>query len=119
MKDLISDCILCEERALHINGEGNLQGAEVVIPNAALVIPDPVMVEEKVATCFDEDDGLNNYGTRNYVQVSRKRFYDFCQGDYIRESYCDHRENNQYADPIPCEFGCERGACLESNPYTS
>ena len=101
---------------LVLNGDASLDGADTVIINELppYIEPDPVIVDEslRVIKCFDEDGGLNHYDTKNYVQISSKRYYDFCQGDYLREVFCaPNSHSKQVADLYHCEFGCAQGRC--------
>jgi hypothetical protein len=106
---------------LVLNGNASLHGADtVIIQHPAYVEPDPVIVDESLSVnrCVDQDEGLNDYYTKNYVQVAAKRYYDFCQGDYVREIFCaPNTHRKEVANMYLCEFGCEQGACLRQPTY--
>jgi hypothetical protein len=108
--------------SLVLNGNGSLDGADTVIIRdpVAYIEPDPVIVDNslRVSKCTDEDSGLNYLDTRNYVQIDVKRYYDFCQGDNLREVFCaanSHRK--EVSEKIPCEFGCSRGRCCDQGEF--
>ncbi|HLC51682.1 MAG TPA: hypothetical protein VJI98_00380 [Candidatus Nanoarchaeia archaeon] len=100
---------------LVMNESANLQGAPVA---DGLVVPDPLIVDDslRVASCFDEDP-INDYYRKGYVQIAAKRYFDFCQGDYLREYVCSN-SRKEIADQFNCEFGCENGACLRISTYS-
>ena len=85
----------------------------LTVPFILLIIVDDSL---RVASCFDEDP-INDYYRKGYVQIAAKRYFDFCQGDYLREYVCSGNRK-EIADQFNCEFGCENGACLRISTYS-
>jgi hypothetical protein len=97
--------------SLVLNGDGNFDGAYT---SEQFVEPDSVVVDDsmRVSTCYDQDGGLNDFSTKNYVQIGTRRYYDFCQGDNVREYSCTADGGRRDIGRIhPCEFGCAQGRC--------
>ena len=105
--------------SLVFTGSGNINGAPTYPGDEQFIEPDPVIVDESesVAICYEEDEGENDFFTKSYVQVTNKKYYDYCQGDYVREIFCTGNHAKAVSNAYYCEFGCEQGACLRQQTY--
>ena len=105
--------------SLIFNNSGNIHGAPTYPGNEQFIEPDPVIVDESesVVICFQEDEGENDFYTKSYVQITTRKYYDFCQGDFVRETHCNGLHEKVVSNARLCEFGCEQGACLRQRTY--
>ncbi|MEM4347557.1 MAG: hypothetical protein QW802_03115 [Candidatus Altiarchaeota archaeon] len=66
--------------------------------------------------CYDSD-GLNYY-TYGYVKDQAGQYwYDYCEGNVIREQGCSG--NVPYSVGYTCPYGCQNGACIAAPQQTT
>ncbi len=59
--------------------------------------------------CLDSDTGLDT-DIKGYVEYGGDRYWDMCDGNAIKEQFCDH--NLPKSLRIICSRGCEDGKCI-------
>lgn len=65
-------------------------------------------------SCVDTDGGVNTY-TRGITTTQKIEVIDRCTAEGILEYYCGI-DGRLMASSIPCRYGCNEGACMQSAP---
>ena len=66
-------------------------------------------------TSCTDSDGLNYYN-KGYVDWNGVRDYDFCDGNYVMELFCNNTDQYpEHSVGFLCPNGCQDGACVSAS----
>lgn len=69
-------------------------------------------------TCSDSDGGKEIH-TKGTVYAFGNKFVDVCEGEYVKEYYCEGGEAKSTVSACPTDFRCVDGECLRGKKKCS